>query len=97
MQDELTALNEQVLSVFGQPVVLIFADEHRVETSGIFTKELVSTGSYDGVMQEVTVLCIDRMIPLYRGVRLASGTGRWTADRKLKDDGHLVYWNLHEN
>ena len=96
MQDELKSLNDQVLATFGQPVTLIFLDDQVVESSGIITKELVPTGSYDGVMQEVTVLSLDRSIQLQRGVQVESGTNQWMVDRKLKDDGYLAYWNLHE-
>ena len=96
MQDELKALNDHVLAVFGQPVTLTLLDLQTLETSGIFTKELVVTGSYDGVMQEVTVLSLDRTFQLQRGVQVESGTDQWTVDRKLKDDGSLAYWNLHE-
>ena len=96
MQDELKAISDQVLATFGQPVTLILPDHQSLETSGIFTKELMATGSYDGVMQEVTVLSLDRTLQLQRGVQVESGTDQWTVDRKLKDDGYLTYWNLHE-
>ena len=96
MQDELKAISDQVLATFGQPVTITVEESRLFETIGIFTKELVATGQYDGVMQEVTILSLDQNISLKRGFLVESGTDQWTVDRKLKDDGYLTYWNLHE-
>ena len=96
MQHELKAVSDQVLETFGQPVRIRLSDQDTVETSGIFSTELVPTGPYDGVMQEVTALAVDRTLPLHRGVQVESATSQWIIDRKLKDDGYLAYWNLHE-
>ena len=97
MHDELNALNDQVLATFGQPVVITRSDASTFQTLGILSKELVATGQFDGVLQEVTVISLDRSIEMKRGFQVESDGQQWKVDRKLKDDGHLAYWNLHED
>ncbi|MGI9276862.1 MAG: head-tail joining protein [Endozoicomonas sp.] len=96
MHDELKALNDQVLATFGQPVVITRSDTSTQQVQGIISKELVNTGQFEGVLQEVTVISLDSSIELKRGDQIQSDNQQWNVDRKLKDDGHLAYWNLHE-
>ncbi|MCW7551810.1 hypothetical protein NX722_10045 [Endozoicomonas gorgoniicola] len=96
MQDELNDLHQQVLATFGQPVS-ITQDNYSFETTGIISRELAATGFNDNVLQPVTVISLDRTLSVKRGCLIESGGQRWVIDRPLKDDGHLIVWNLHED
>ncbi|KEQ17135.1 hypothetical protein [Endozoicomonas numazuensis] len=96
MQDELKALNRQVLATFGQSVLILRSDDSELETTGVLSRELIPTGQYEQVLQEVTVLALASETPLKRGERVSSDGQQWTVDRKLKSDGHMIWWNLHE-
>ncbi|MET4695004.1 hypothetical protein [Endozoicomonas lisbonensis] len=95
MQDELSDLHRQVLATFGQPVTII-SDTGSLDSTGIISRELIPTGLNDGVLQEVTVMSLDSQLAIKRGIKITSASQQWTVDRKLKDDGHLAYWSIHE-
>ena len=96
MQDELNNLHRQVLATFGQPVT-ITQDNKSINVTGIISRELLATGFNDNVLQQVTVVSLDKALPVKRGCLIESEKQRWVIDRPLKDDGHLIVWNLHED
>ena len=96
MQDELKELGDIVQATFGLPVTITYTTGGVVESRGIFTTERVETGSFEGVMTEMTLVTLDRAILLKRGDKIECQQQVWTVDRKLKDDGYLATWNLHD-
>ena len=96
MQDELSELNRQVLATFGQPVMVFRGESLLSETRGIISRELVPVGQFDAVLQTVTVISLSADLKLQRGDEIQSADQQWSVDRKLKDDGHLIQWQLRE-
>ena len=96
MQDELNDMHRQVLASFGQPVT-ITRDNQSLNVTGIIAWQLVATGFNDGVLQQVTVISLDRTLSVKRGDLVESEGQRWVVDRSVKDDGYLMVWNLHED
>ncbi|WP_252177196.1 hypothetical protein [Endozoicomonas sp. 4G] len=96
MQDELSDLNRQVLATFGETFTLKKSDGSSLEVTGIITRELVPTGPYEQVLQEITTLALAQDVKVSRGDEVISGEQRWTIDRKLKGDGQMNGWSLHE-
>ncbi len=96
MQDELSELNRQVLATFGQPVMVFRGAYLFSETRGIISKALVPAGQYEAVLQTVTSITLPANLKLQRGDEVQSADQQWTVDRKLKDDGQLTWWGLHE-
>ncbi|WP_257291588.1 hypothetical protein [Endozoicomonas sp. ONNA1] len=96
MQDELSDLNRQVLATFGEVVTLKKSDDSRLEVTGILTRELVPTGPYEQVLQEITTLALTTDVKVSRGDEVISAEQRWTVERKLKGDGQMNWWSLHE-
>ncbi|KEQ18083.1 hypothetical protein [Endozoicomonas numazuensis] len=96
MQDELKDLNRQVLASFGQPVTLKQSNDSILEVTGIIAHELVPTGPYEQVLQEVTTLALATDVKVSRGDEVISAEQQWTIDRKLKGDGQMNWWSLHE-
>ncbi len=96
MQDELSELNRQVLTTFGQPVIVFRGASLFSETRGIISRELVPAGQYEAVFQTVTSISLPASLKLQRGDEIQSADQQWTVDRKLKDDGQLTWWGLHE-
>ncbi|WP_062262444.1 hypothetical protein [Endozoicomonas arenosclerae] len=95
MQDELKALNRQVLATFGQPVTVMFADDSTLDTTGVLFRELAPAGQFEQVLQEITVLALETETQLKRGDRILADGQQWTVDQKLKSDGQMTWWNLH--
>ncbi|MGI9279266.1 MAG: hypothetical protein ACR2PX_06500 [Endozoicomonas sp.] len=96
MQDELNDLNRQVLATFGEPVTLKQSSNNVLAVSGIITRELLPTGPYEQVLQEVTTLALATDVRVTRGDEVISAEQRWVVDRKLKGDGQMHWWSLHE-
>jgi|GEM_PF-5075302 len=96
MQDELSELNRQVLATFGQPVMVFRGESLLTETRGIISRELVPVGQFDSVLQTATVISLPANIKLQRSDEIQSVDQQWSVDRKLKDDGQMVWWRLHE-
>ncbi|MGI9278340.1 MAG: head-tail joining protein [Endozoicomonas sp.] len=96
MQDELNDLNRQILSTFGQPVTILKTDDSALKTTGILSSELIPAGQYEQVLQPMTVLALAESIPLKRGDQVVSEGQQWTVDRKVKSDGTMIWWHLHE-
>lgn len=96
MQDELSELNRQVLATFGQPVMVFRGESLLTETRGIISRELVLVGQFDSVLQTVTVISLPADLKLQRGDEIQAADQQWVVDRKLKDDGQMVWWRLHE-
>ncbi len=96
MQDELNRLDQTVLATFGQPVQIIRSGEEAITVQAIISRELVATGSFEAVMEQVSVITVPREMGLGRGDRVEAAAQAWIVDRKLKDDGQFVTWNLHE-
>ncbi|WP_419535674.1 hypothetical protein [Endozoicomonas sp.] len=96
MQDELSELNRQVLATFGQPVMVFRGESLLTETRGIISRELVPVGQFDSVLQTVTVISLPADLKLQRGDDIQTADQQWIIDRKLKDDGQMVWWRLHE-
>ena len=96
MQDELRDLNRQVLATFGQPMMIFREDVLLVESRGILSKELVPVGQFDSVLQTVTVVSLPAELKLQRGDGVQSADQQWAVDCKLKDNGHMIWWRLHE-
>lgn len=96
MQDELSELNRQVLATFGQPVLVFREASLLTETRGIISRELVPVGQFDSVLQTVTVISLPADLKLQRGDEIQAADQQWIIDRKLKDDGQMVWWGLHE-
>ncbi|WP_067521624.1 hypothetical protein [Endozoicomonas ascidiicola] len=96
MQNELSDLNRHVLATFGQPVMIFREDVLLVESRGILSKELVPVGQFDSVLQTVTVVSLPAELELQRGDEVQSADQQWTVDCKLKDNGQMIWWRLHE-
>lgn len=96
MQDELSELNRQVLATFGQPVMLFRGESLLTESRGIISRELAPAGQFEAVLQTVTMVSLPASLKLQRGDEIQSADQQWTIDRKLKDDGQLTWWGLHE-
>ena len=96
MQDDLNQLSDIVQATFGLHITITRLDGTVLNVSGIFRRELIETGSLEGVLVEMTLLVLDRTIALKRGDQVESQQQRWKVDRKLKDDGYLATWNLYD-
>ncbi|WP_066017711.1 hypothetical protein [Endozoicomonas atrinae] len=96
MQDELSELNRQVLATFGQPVMVFRGESLLIETRGIISRELVPVGQFDSVLQTVTVISLPADLKLQRSDEIQAADQQWIIDRKLKDDGQMIWWRLHE-
>lgn len=96
MHDELSELNRQVLATFGQSVAVFRGAFFLTETRGIISRELVPSGQFEAVLQTVTVVTLPANLKLQRGDEIQSADQQWLVDRKLKDDGQLIRWGLHE-
>lgn len=96
MQDELRDLSRQVLATFGQPITLKQSGDNMLEVTGVIARELVPTGPYEQVLQEVTTLALSIDVKVTRGDEVISAEQQWTIDRKLKGDGQMNWWSLHE-
>ncbi len=88
-------MDEVVLATFGKPVTIIYSDQSTRISTGIFSRELVARGSFDAVMEQVSVITLASSVLLSRGDRIEADGQLWVVDRKLKDDGQLATWNLH--
>ncbi len=66
------------------------------ETRGIISRELVPVGQFDSVLQTVTVISLPADLKLQRGDEIQAADQQWIIDRKLKDDGQMIWWGLHE-
>ncbi len=95
MQDELNDLHRQVLTLFGQPFMLVRSSGEPEMVTGILRHELQPAGPMDAVMQQATTLTLSPEHALRRGDRIIHDSRQWQVDRKLHDDGHLVRWNLY--
>ena len=96
MQDQLNELSDIVQATFGLPITIISSDGTETPCSGVFGTELVPVGQFEPVMQQVTVVRIRKYTKVKRGDTIVGRGKQWTVDRKLKDDGQFVTWNLHE-
>ncbi len=88
-------MDEVVLATFGKPVTIIYSDQLTRISTGIFSRELVARGSFDAVMEQVSVITLASSVLLSRGDRIEADGQLCVVDRKLKDDGQLATWNLH--
>ncbi len=96
MQDELKQLDQVVLATLGQPVQVVRPGEAVITTQAIISREVVATGSFEAVMEQLSVITLASDVVLNRGDRVEAEGQTWRVDRKLKDDGQFVTWNLHE-
>ncbi|WP_263080128.1 hypothetical protein [Endozoicomonas sp. Mp262] len=96
MQDELKALGEAVQATWGVPVTINHGSGESVSCYGIVRSTLEPVNGFDQVMQCVTTVRLARHIVLRRGDQVIRDGQTWRVDRKLKDDGQFVTWNLHE-
>lgn len=96
MDDIFNDAKDRVISVFGQSVLLTFADNTTLEAKGVIKKELVELGQYEAIAGEITVLSIDSSIKLKRGDSVVANGITYEVDRKIKDDGYLARWNIYD-
>ena len=96
MHDEFEEMHQALLDEFGKLVVILYPDGKELETKGSFSKERVMTGQFDNVGQDLTVIALDSALVLKRGDKVRGNGSTWEIDRKLKDNGYLAYWNIHE-
>ncbi|WP_299735684.1 major capsid protein [uncultured Endozoicomonas sp.] len=61
-----------------------------------YVKELVLVSQFDAVLQTVTVVSLPAEWRLQRGDSVQSADQQWTVDCKLKDNGQMIWWRLHE-
>lgn len=96
MHDEFEQMHQVLLNEFGKMITIVYADGEEQQTKASFTKERVMTGQYDNVGQIITLIAVDSALLLKRGDKIKAGSDHWEIDRKLKDNGYLAYWTLHE-
>ena len=96
MQDELIRLHQQGLAAIGRPVTIVDLDGGTVDTRGVLKRQLVPTGQFSEVMQNMTVIALASGETVGRGYRIDCEGESWTVDRKIKDDGYLAHWSLYE-
>ena len=88
-------IDRTVLLTFGKKIVIAKSDGVDVISLGIFSFEIETIGSFDSVMKKVSVITLASSVLLSRGDRIEADGQLWVVDRKLKDDGQLATWNLH--
>ena len=96
MDDPFKAMDSTILATLGKPITIIFPDDSRVESQGIISREQMMVGQFDALAEDVTVLTLASDIQIKRGDQINTHDQQWSVDRKLKDDGYVAQWNLHE-
>lgn len=96
MHDEFEAMHQALLEEFGRIVTIVYADGEEEQTRASFTKDRVMTGQLDTVGQDITLMAVNSALVLKRGDKIQDGSSHWEIDRKLKDNGYLAYWTVHE-
>ena len=96
MHDEFEEMHQVLLEEFGRVITIIYADGDEQQTRASFTRERVMTGQFDNVGQDITLIAVDSALVLKRGDKIRDGSDHWEIDRKLKDNGYLAYWTIHE-
>ena len=97
MHQEFSEMDNAVLATFGITVTITYPDDSSLSTNAIISKDQLPIGQFDAMMEETTVLVVSSNLQIKRGDRVAFEGQQWTVDRKLKDDGSLARWNLHED
>ena len=96
MHDEFEEMHQVLLEEFGRVITIVYADGDEQQTRASFTRERVMTGQFDNVGQDITLIAVDSALVLKRGDKIRDGSDHWEIDRKLKDNGYLAYWTIHE-
>ena len=97
MYPELAEIAPQILTVFGQDVVVYRGDDQVASTKGIYHKELQPLGNNEAVMGMIISITLPASLKLYRDDVVIYGEDRYFVDRKISDNGQLVKWQLHEH